>query len=190
MVNVFSLKRPISEAFYLPMQEAKRRRVDDQSTEMLYAIQYREQLIRFSKLCIVCHIHGRNIAHHPSILHCPTLQSMDDGKGVATYKEWKKSIRYTKSAKVCFWCNVPQGPKDYLHDQFQVGKNTCKFPDLIAPLAFAVFFHTDLRASTNARFNNCMESLDTFSKWVVSATPVGGHLTNLSALFLSYASEQ
>jgi hypothetical protein len=163
------------------MQASKKRRVEDHSPAMEYATRLRNQLVRFSNTCMVCHVYGVEQPASHGLMHCPILKSLN-----TSFLKWREAIRITPASKVCFWCLVPQGPKDYLHPQFTASARSCEFRDLLLPFAFAMYSHPRHRQDTNRRFDGCMSSQDEFLKWIVGA-PSAGHLSNLCALFLQYA---
>jgi hypothetical protein len=173
------------EAFVPAAEASKRRRIKRELAPMEYVSTYRELLIQFSSVCAFCLIHGDQKPHH-TIVKCPTILKVERGKALSEYKAWKSKIRYKTS--VCWKCHVPQGEHDSLHPQFVKGSNGCEFDDIIAPFAFAIFCDSRRQQICNDRFAGSMTSLEEFIKWSGGAT-VQGHLSNLSALFFSFAGE-
>ncbi|KAF9461605.1 hypothetical protein BDZ94DRAFT_1371120 [Collybia nuda] len=92
-------------------------------------------------------------------------------------KETKKRKAVHVTANYEYVCH------DALHDTFESGANSCTFPDLVAPIGFAVFCNTTVREAAQEQFGKRWIDLRAHEVWLNGA-PVAGHKSNLSAVFL------
>jgi hypothetical protein len=85
---------------------------------------------------------------------------------------------------ICFLCHVPQiDPR--LHEINKKGVKSCRHPDVIGPTAFGIFLREDLKEKAEEHFGVTWSSFKGFAEWL-SARPVQGHKSNITAIFLWY----
>jgi len=150
-----------------------------------YAALLNFQLLKNTAQCPYCLLHGAEPITPHAIISCPTLIDGSGQYNVDTFLAWRRGIIYNSQHHpgICFLCHVPQGPNNALHSTFTGRWEDCLFPDIIAPLAYGVLTQSDLAASAQrqfpiADFSTPMASLE----WINQA-PMGGHPSNLIALF-------
>jgi hypothetical protein len=104
---------------------------------------------------------------------------------------WRKCLRYSNlSEGVCFYCHVPQGPKDALHPKFiRNAATTCEFRDIVAPLVYGLLTHGAHTTTIQAEFPRLNATTPPLALEWINSRPIKGHVTNLSALFLWYCSQ-
>ena len=169
-----------TRAFEDQFQIAKRARVEREIEDIEYVNRFKLALALFQSSCSFCMLHGKQVTSH-SIVRCPTL-----GPRIPDYKQWKGSLKIggKGSATSCYFCHVPQC-NDQLHPAFS-RPESCQYPDIVAPIAFGIFFRQDLRAQAEGHFQTQWPTLHSFSKWL-GGPVVPLAKTNISALFLWYA---
>ena len=179
--------------FETAADDAKRRKLNRQQTENDYSHKLKEALVFWSHHCIFCQVSGDFICASHDIISCPTLQSLvlegtDDS--IRAYRDFKGSVQYPRPPSgqhiiICYKCAVPRGmPIDVHPNRFSKGGGGCTYPDIIPPLAFAIYHHEDLRWAASKYFGHKFSDMATFTKWL--ATPCSPHPSNIVALFLWY----
>ena len=145
-------------------------------------------LRQFESVCALCKIldaQSEEQTHH--LYCCPCLRSHANSSW-DEYKEWRKGLRYVKwHDKICWLCHVPQ-LSDVLHPTFSKankGKPECKFADVVAPTAFAIYHHEALKHMAQQHFREDWKTLDLFAYWLM-AKPTVGSESNLMDLFMWY----
>ena len=156
-----------------------------EGADLEYVAIFKQQLDRFAGICTFCMIQGCHEAHHDILQQCHMLRY---GPGVSQYKKFRGGLAYRSDrglTGICFFCHVPNGNQDSLHPAFG-NRNDCDYPDLIAPLVFGLFMDRDIRKEMETYFKNSFDSMDEFVQWL-NSYPVPGHKSNLTAVFLWYA---
>jgi hypothetical protein len=160
---------------------AAKKRKTEMSLELLkYVEVFKSCLAIFQSSCAYCHVFKNTTGHH-KLFKCPTLYDK-----ISDYKAWKKSIIYDSRHpnKSCWFCHLPQC-HDLLHTQFS-SPDACNYPDIVAPIAFAIFQMDEYRQGAEIHFKVQWPSIEEFTKWLVGP-PFKNEQTNISALFLWYA---
>ncbi|KAG6915808.1 hypothetical protein DXG01_009772 [Tephrocybe rancida] len=181
-------KRSFQQAtasFAQPVLEAKQHRVERISLKMDYVIGFLERLEHFAHICAFCSVFGYEEEYH-NILVCKTLNQRVDGADGDTFKQWKRSIRWSAGlhGTVCYFCHIPQ-VNDTLHGTIQPGGANCKHPDILPPIAFAVFYSAEHKKMAEQHFQTTWSTESAFSAWLVGR-PLQAHKTNMVALFFWY----
>ena len=181
-------KRSPEDAFELQALNAKHRRVDSEESELNYITIFQQQLDRFSGVCTFCMMQGIHAPLHNIVKDCMTLR---DNGGAYSFVSFREGLRYNKSTQglkhICYFCHVPQGHGDILHPPFR-DRGACKYPDLIAPLVFAMYIDKDIHGKMEEHFNKKFATMTDFTSWLVSS-PIPRHKSNLTAVFLWYSTE-
>jgi hypothetical protein len=156
-----------------------------------YAEDFKHQLSTFANTCAFCHVFNHPDDQYHLIETCITLKTEVWPFVPTQFYTWKKKLFYDKKihkdSKICFLCHVPQGENDQIHPTFTGNVKDCPYPDVIAPVAYAIMGHKDLKIEASKAFPSVKWSDNpSILSWLVGR-PVEGHLSNLSALFLWYA---
>jgi len=106
--------------------------------------------------------------------------------GFPTFYDFSRSIRYNHHQRVCYRCHLPNGYEDRIHPTFKPNSPDCKYEDLLAPLAFAIYRHPVKSLHLENHFELSLPSLRHFTAWL-NEPPIPGHKSNLTAVFLWYA---
>lgn len=175
-------KRGPTDAFQSQSENAKRRKVEAEASELEYVATFKQQLDRFSGQCTFCMLNEIDEAPHDILQQCHTMQN---GPGGSQFRKFRQALRYNPKSRICYFCHVPQGDGDRLHPQFG-NRDSCQYPDLIAPLVFGIFIDLELRREMEVFFDKTFESTDSFVTWL-NDLPVDGHRSNLTAVFLWYS---
>ncbi|KAF8134832.1 hypothetical protein EV363DRAFT_1447644 [Boletus edulis] len=147
-------------------------------------------LSRLEDVCALCKIldlHSDEKQTH-NLYCCPSL-ILHTNNSWDEYKEWRKGLHYVKwHNSICWLCHVPQ-LDDSLHPTFSKankGKPDCQFADLVAPTAFAIYYHQALKTAAQQHFQQNWKTLDSFTSWLM-AKPAVGSESNLIDLFMWYS---
>ncbi|KAF9237260.1 hypothetical protein BU15DRAFT_63322 [Melanogaster broomeanus] len=161
-------------------QQQKNAKVED----MLTALR------RLEDMCCICQVLGKESEEPNHNLYCcPCFGSRLDSNW-DKYKEWRKKLCYVKwHNKICWLCHVPQ-LNDTLHPTFsktKEGKPDCRFADMVAPVAFAIYHHPSLKQSAQLHFHQRWEDEGSFTRWLMGK-PADDRESNLIDLFMWYSS--
>jgi superfamily II DNA helicase RecQ len=174
-----TVKRTTTSAFNEAYETSKRRKVDTQVKRSEYVDNMLLVLAYFEGICAYCKMQGKEVDKH-AIIRCPYIDS-GDGKGEEKYVLWRDKIKYQGfHSSICYRCHVPQ-IDDRLHSTFMKGGAACHHPDVIAPVAYAIFRNHGMRKAAEGYFSQRWTDLNQFMKWI-NSKPVQGHESNLTAL--------
>ncbi|KIK10475.1 hypothetical protein PISMIDRAFT_622127, partial [Pisolithus microcarpus 441] len=174
------------QSFSQAARQAKELRAGREMGTLGRAQQIEKALQTVMGTCCICLVlgdmEGSSRAQH-DLMSCPKLGSF------LVYKEWRQKLRYRKHHNmICFICHVPQ-LSDSLHPTFtraQRGRNVgCKYADIIAPTAFAIFHHSLVKRRAEAYFEVEWAGVGAFADWLMDA-PKGKSESNLMDLFMWY----
>ncbi|KAG2005388.1 hypothetical protein CC2G_001794 [Coprinopsis cinerea AmutBmut pab1-1] len=70
-----------------------------------------------------------------------------------------------------------------LHKTFTGRPSDCEYPDIVAPVAFAIFGNIKIREAAQAKFGVSWQTMDEFVAWLNGPT-VEGARSNITALFM------
>jgi hypothetical protein len=180
------LEEDPQSAFVDAAKQSKKRKISRSVADTSYIDAFQDALSIYSKACAFCLMFNRDSLYH-SILRCNTLQSDIEGYSTGTFLDWKGSVRYNSKlhSKICFFCHIPQCD-DKLHDTFKHNASSCCYPDVVSPVAFAIFCKPDLKLEAQNRFEMEWPTLGSYAKWLCGP-PIKGHKTNMTAIFLWYS---
>lgn len=122
---------------------------------------------------------------------CPQLMSTSSDFTLSHYIEFRRQIKYPLKnlhPRICYKCHVPI--IDSLHGTAlqRNDHSACYFRDMLAPIAFYIFHTPPARLAATHHFSlPPWVTLTDFVGWLNSAV-VLHHYSNLSALFLWFAS--
>lgn len=169
-----------TSAFDNQLHAAKKSKTERSLDLINYVEVFKSCLSIFQSSCAYCHVFKKTGSHE--LFKCPILHDQ-----ISDYKAWKKSIKYNPRdpSKSCWFCHLPQC-HDLLHPQFSNAKD-CNYPDIVAPIAFAIFQIDECRQKAEIHFEVQWPSIKAFTEWLVE--PYEKEQTNISALFLWYALE-
>jgi hypothetical protein len=83
----------------------------------------------------------------------------------------RRSIRYHHQQRVCYRCHLPNGYEDQIHPTFKPNSPDCKYEDLLAPLALALYRHPLKSLHLENQFEVPLPSLPDFIVWLNSPPP-------------------
>lgn len=133
------------------------------------------------KGCTLCYASGysQRVAHKLS--QCPSWE--DVGCTLGRYFDWKKDIRYSNHKGICWKCHVPTCG-DELHVPLvkEKGDDRCDWPDVVVPLALAIFLHADLKEAAEKYFGVEWATMEEFTKWLVKPPGPGRHSKGMDLL--------
>lgn len=169
-----------SRAFDLQLFAAKKAKTERSLAMLSYIKDFELCLAKFQSSCAYCTVFGNQPNNH-SLFQCSLFLPH-----ISEYKAWKKTIKYNKKYpnRSCWFCHIPQY-HDQLHGTFGTAKD-CVYPDIVAPVAFAIFNKDGDRMKAQAHFGVEWGSIDDFTKWLIGV-PVKNEQTNISALFCWFA---
>ena len=169
-------------AFDVQLHAAKKSKTERSLELLKYVEVFKSCLAIFQSSCAYCSVFKKLSGYH-ELFKCPVLHDK-----ISDYKEWKKSIKYNPRHpnKSCWFCHLPQC-QDLLHPQF-TSPDDCNYPDIVAPIAFAIFQVDEYRQKAEIHFEVQWPSIKAFTEWLVGP-PHKNEQTNISALFLWYALE-
>jgi hypothetical protein len=167
-----------TSAFESQFSAAKKSRTDRSLGKLKYIEDFQSFLALFQSACSYCTAFENPSQHH-RLFDCPILQPI-----LTEYRTWKGNIRYGPKYphKSCWFCHIPL--LDELHIEFG-SPELCKYPDIVAPVAFAIFQRQQCRVEAERHFKIQWPSITIFTKWLISP-PFENELTNISALFCWY----
>ena len=177
-----SIKRPaedlIDEAYHIN----KQRKIHKEAQRLSYVDKMKCSLDFFQDICALCKVYGHDVSKH-NIFVCPQLTTPKDH---LSYVNWRNMIKYGKHhRKMCYRCHVPQCD-DKLHGTFVKGSGQgCHYPDIIAPVAYAICQHHSLLSSACVHFKQKWSNSAELITWL-NDKPIDGEKSNLTALFLWY----
>ena len=186
-----SLKRTSTSMMDNPFTEAynqtKRQRLSRLTAANAFVDSMKAALLFFSNTCAYCKVHGQTVKKH-SITACPLLQGSHHG-AVGKYLGWKKLLKYNPNfhGPICYFCHVPQC-HDTLHGVFGSATD-CEHPDVVAPVAYAIYHSGPLRSAAQEHFKSEWEDTSHFLKWLIGR-PVHDQGSNMTALLLWYHAHQ
>jgi superfamily II DNA helicase RecQ len=181
MPNV--VKRLATSAFNEAFESSKRRKVERQVKSHEYIDNMLLILEYFNGICAYCKLRGKDVEKHP-IICCPFIDC-GDGKGEECFVLWRDKIKYHGfHDTICYRCHVPQ-TDNRLHRTFEKGGGGCDHPDIVAPVAYAIFLDNHMREAAERYFDQKWTGLDRFSKWM-NGKPPQDHKSNLTALLWWY----
>ena len=177
-----SLKRPAEDHINEAYRVNKLRRINKETQRYSYMDKMKSALDFFTYICAYCKVYGEDIPKH-NILTCPL---MINHAGYSSYINWRNKIKYGKHHhKMCYRCHVPQCD-DKLHGTFVKGSSQgCLYPDIIAPVAYAIFRENTLLTAACAYFKQTWSNSEDLMNWL-NGKPIEGEKSNLTALFLWY----
>ena len=111
--------------------------------------------------CPTCWVNGRDELEPHIFVDCPHSQAYK-----AAYFAWKGAIKYAKNC-CCFYCAVPQHAN--LHQRPQPSQprgSQCVWPDIVIPIAYAVWNDVALRRAMQIRFRTNHTSLGAYGEWL------------------------
>lgn len=177
-------EREPASGFVKAAETAKRRRLGRLDGERQYTEGFKEALSKFKGICALCKVWNTEREWH-SVLRCPTLETEIAEGGREEYLEWRSAIKYGKDhKKICWRCHVPQ-TDDTLHRTFAQGGDACDYPDVIAPVAYGVYWDLRLRSQGEERFSTRWETIEEYVLWL-NKKPDVGEKSNITGLFLWY----
>jgi superfamily II DNA or RNA helicase len=187
---ISSTKRSLN-TFETASDYAKRRKLNRELSENEYGQKLKEALDFWVHHCIFCQVIADLLCPTHEIIHCPSLQRLIENEdGVRAYRDFKGLIQYPRPASgskitICYKCAVPRGLSVDVHPgRFSKDAGGCTYPDIIPPLAFAIYYQDDLRSNASRYFGIKFSDLQTFTRWLV--IPASPHPSNSVALFLWY----
>jgi len=174
---------PSTSSLDLAFQTSKRRKTGRHISELQYVDRMRAALEYFRGTCAYCKMYGIKTEPH-SIILCPRLLQQQQQPG--PYLSWRQDIKYNKDfhIKICFFCHVPQC-HDKLHKTFSKDGSACEYPDVVAPVAYAIYNIPNLHSAATSHFKQRWRSLYEFVTWI-NQQPDMGQRSNLTALTLWY----
>lgn len=175
---------PLGDVFEQAVTLSRTKKCERKDYTANYADQLYDALSQYKTLCIYCLVSGKRTVNHHDIMQCDTLQPVR-----AEYLSFRQGIYYAPPLrKICFKCHVPQ-LNDKLHPTFlsKADKKNCIFPDLLAPLAYAVFITPALADAAAAYFATQWHDIAQFLTWLLSP-PVTPHASNIVALYMWWTS--
>ena len=176
-----TLKRPAKDHIEEAYRISKQRKIDKDTQKLSYVDKMKRSLDFFRDTCAYCKIYGKEGSKH-DILHCPLLIAQGQH---STYVDWRNMIRYGKHHhKLCYRCHVPQC-NDKLHGTFVKGSTGCVYPDIIAPVVYAICHDQSLLSGAIVYFKQKWNNLEELMTWL-NGQPINGEKSNLTALFLWY----
>ncbi|OBZ66042.1 ATP-dependent DNA helicase tlh2 [Grifola frondosa] len=173
-----------NNSFIDAQQRAKHRHIEAHSKEATYIDHFLIALQHFDGHCAFCQSFGTTSPFH-EIYKCPTMRLRTFSSNIH-YITWRKLLVYGRHHdNICWKCHIPQ-IEDRLHPQFEAGQlSTCKYKDIMAPLALGIYLSDTLRSMAESKFDRSWKSEMIFATWLMEK-PVSGHPSNLAALFLWY----
>lgn len=177
-----------AEEFEASTYAAKRQKIERLVQTSSYVDSFLNHLSTYQKVCTLCLIYGVNSSHH-TINLCSTLLTRVQPFNFGTYAQWRRGIKYNRlyHNRICFMCHVPQGDGDVLHPTFTSDSKSCPYPDLIAPLVYAILIHPPISQKAQASFPKANFSSPGLALAWINAKPDSEHESNLIALFFWYA---
>ena len=163
---------------------AKRRRTARLLTGLAYEGRLHECLQVVCKTCPYCFVHTDPYtpANH-SLSSCATIATPE-------FYAWRKGIRYASPGTACYHCHIPPGQNKTLHPTFTKDPTQCEFRDVVAPLVYALLKHVASKASLRSQFPGLDTATPTTAlRWINNPETIGGHLTNLTALFMWFCDQ-
>lgn len=148
-----------------------------------YVDKMKRALEYFSGSCAYCQICNTAVPTQHSITSCPLLA----GGAIGQYISWRNALKYNEKyhGPICFRCHVPQC-HDQLHRTFVRGSaQGCDYPDVIAPVAYAIYHLEYLRSAAQTHFTQKWPSLAEYTTWI-NSKPEPNEQSNLTALLLWY----
>jgi hypothetical protein len=143
-----------------------------------YVDRMKKALDHFSDKCTYCTLHNKQSDKH-EIIHCPLLPN------ILAYIYWRNNIKYKKPhTKICYFCHVPQC-NDKLHKTFTSNGQSCNYPDIVAPLAYAIYHINSYKKLAQTHFKQQWPTEAIFTEWLTSK-PLQGQKSNMTALLLWY----
>jgi superfamily II DNA helicase RecQ len=173
------------EAFAGAAQAVKQRRIMKEMSSLEYVNRFRSCLNLFNAQCPTCLVHGSSVLPHSKFFACPFIGSQHK-----VYKDFKAALVYKDSNTpdtCCFFCHIPQAD-ERLHKTFTGRPSDCEYPDIVAPVAFAIFGNIKIREAAQAKFGVSWQTMDEFVAWLNGPT-VEGARSNITALFMWYCNE-
>jgi superfamily II DNA or RNA helicase len=178
-----AVKRTTTSAFDESYEASKRRKVETQIKTNEYVDNMLMVLAYFEGICAYCKLQGKEVEKH-EIIRCPYIDS-GNGRGEEKYVIWRNKIKYKGLRdSICYRCHVPQ-IDDRLHGTFVKGGGACNHPDVIAPVAYAIFQTHRMRLAAEGYFSQRWTDLNQFMKWI-NGKPMEGHPTTLTSLIWWY----
>ncbi|KAG1762154.1 P-loop containing nucleoside triphosphate hydrolase protein [Suillus occidentalis] len=181
-------KRPFSEISEAadPFAEAtansKKLRTGRQEERMKRVDRMRTALNKLKdKGCTLCYASGYSQREVHKLGRCPSWE--DIGCTLGKYFDWKKDIRYSDHKGICWKCHVPTCG-DELHAPLvkEKGDDRCDWPDIVVPLALAIFLHTDLKEAAEKYFGVEWATMGEFTRWLVKPPGPGCHSKGMDLL--------
>lgn len=178
-----------ADPFAQSAEDVKKRKVMKAYQDSAYIEAFQRALSKFSNTCAFCGVFDKVTEYHP-ITRCRTLHNDVENISFGSYQDWKQKIYYGPNhpSAVCFHCHIPQCD-DLLHEEFTPGAKNCTNPDVVGPVAFAVYCLPNLKSGAEEALGTKWKSIDGYLKWL-NASPVTGHKTNMTAVFLWYANKK
>ena len=178
----FISSTPSTSSLDLAFHTSKQRKTGRHISEHQYVDTMKAALMYFSGTCAYCKMYGTNTNSH-SIIHCPQLLQQQQ---LAPFLSWRQDIQYSKKfhIKICFFCHVPQC-HDKLHKTFAKDGSACQYPDILAPVAYAIYNIPHLHSAATSHSKQQWRTVDEFVTWI-NQQPAIGQRSNLTALILWY----
>jgi hypothetical protein len=179
----------MKDTFGKTTKSSKRQRVVRVQELDSYVVKFKAALSKFNGMCAFCKVWGHDVARH-SILHCPSMVENEDiNTSSQTYREWLSLLKYEfkKHGKICYFCHIPQC-NDALHDTFMPSAGSCEHKNIVPGVAYGIFHHNKWRNRAERQFSQRWLSEVQFSIWL-NSTPIKGHKTNMTALFLWFSDQ-
>lgn len=183
------MKRKSDDVFSQFAQQAisaKKSRVNRTADQIVYIQHFLQMLDKFSSVCALCFIFGKECDKH-YIIACQFLEQELQDMNITKYLQWQNTLRYPPRSKpaICFFCHVPQ-LDDTVHAEIKRGGASCTHKDVILPVAFGVYYQPELRQAASNNFGLDWETLKVYGNWLTNRS-VPGHATNMVAVFMWYA---
>lgn len=179
-----SRKPSHGQRFFDVAKMAKNRKAASERDKNDYVENFKRALSQVGRICSFCWVHGVYTAWH-DCAGCPTLAMKKYGGG--SFLSFCRKLKYDPNhhEKICYHCHIPQS-NDRLHPTFHQDRNTCEYPDTVSGVGFAILRDGDLREEAGDYYKVRWETESDFTDWLASS-PVEGHKTNLTALFLWFS---
>lgn len=173
-------------AFVEAVERAKKRKILESNHDSAYIEAFQKALSQFSKICAFCSVFDKDIAYH-KISQCSTLKFDVEKIDFHTYCQWQKKICYNTKhhPSVCYHCHIPQCD-DVLHGTYESEAKGCENPDVVGPVAFAVFHIPTFKEKAEKYFRTKWPTSEVYLEWL-NGPPIANQKTNTSAVFLWYA---
>jgi hypothetical protein len=165
-----------TSAFASHAKIVKKKYVEQEKGDIEYVMEFKTALGLFSSTCAICYMAGKRTIRKHGIMQC--------GSKGEDYMGWKRSLRYGREIKACYFCHVPQH-NDELHGTFSRGQE-CEYADILPCVAYGIWKDSEVKMMAVEEFGMEWANLREFGEWLTSSDVVSGHDTNMAGLFMWY----